>query len=81
MNSKIVYINDQPTNYLIYEDGRLYNINSNKYLKGTIHGNYRIYAIRLKNSLEFCYSESMSQQHQHHLGDFSLPNLLKQSAF
>ena len=49
MNNKIVYIDNQPTKYLIFEDGSLKNIETNKFLKGTINGNYRNYVIRFNN--------------------------------
>lgn len=49
LESKVIQINGNLTHYEIYSDGTLKNLDTNKFLKGTVNGNYRIYSIRFNN--------------------------------
>lgn len=49
IQSKKVFINNQESKYLIFSDGTLKNVETNKFLKGTIHGGYRVYTLRHNN--------------------------------
>lgn len=46
---KTIIINDQETNYLIFDDGRLFNKKTNHYLKGSVNSTgYRTYQLTIK---------------------------------
>lgn len=53
---KQIFINDEPTTYYIFEDGRLLNKKTNNFYKGTIRNGYRWFDLRWKNK-KFSYSQ------------------------